>query len=228
MASQPQTAAALLKQYNSFSGADVNILFAMPSAPTSQNENPPPITRVMTNVQTLSYSVFREKSAARSLGFVGEKGRARGTRTIAGSIVFTVFDRHPMFDLMRLHPNDAPADAVTPTGLANLSYVHPDQLPPFDIIIHFANEYGSLSELVLFGVEFSSEGQVHSVQDMLTENVMQYTARHVAIMRPGGFLEAYVETPAGRSSKKTFESIMRSKHSGDLQTLVEKSHNPFR
>ena len=81
---------------NSFSGTDIRPMVVMPSA-----ERKEPIYQILPNLQTISYSVFREKTPARSLGFIGEKGRARGTRTIAGSMVFTVFDRHPFFDLLR-------------------------------------------------------------------------------------------------------------------------------
>lgn len=213
--------------HNSFSGTDVKILF---SIPTIEEDNP--AIRVMNNIQTLSYSIFRESYPARALGFVGEKGRARNTRTIAGSIVFTVFDRHPLLDLMRHYPGDKTQAYLSST---DLEYAVPDQLPPFDIILQFANEYGYAAELILFGVEVQSEGQVQSIQDIFTENVLQFTARHIQIMKPGGYQQIKKEEQHGISpygphqhAKLTFESIMNQKHEGQLLDLVEKAHNPFR
>lgn len=206
--------------FNSFSGADIRAMIAMPAADGKE-----PIYKELGNIQTLSYSLYREKFPVRAVGFVGEKGRTRGTRTIAGSLVFTVFDRHVLWDLMRQHPGDRAQNAVTPEGAADLAHTMADQLPPFDIVLHFANEYGYASELVLFGVEVNQEGQTMSIQDLITENVMQYTARHIAIMRPGGFRATRL-APSGR--EKTFESIMRGKHSASMRALVKTTHNPYR
>lgn len=206
--------------FNSFSGADIRALIAVPAADGEE-----PIYRELGNIQTLSYSLYREKYPVRAVGFVGEKGRTRGTRTIAGSLVFTVFDRHVLWDVMRRQPGDRAKNAVTPDGFADLAHTMADQLPPFDIVLHFANEYGFAAELVLFGIEINQEGQTMSIQDLITENVMQYTARHIAVMRPGGFKSLRAQPP---KQEKTFETIMRSEHSSSMRKLVAKTHNPFK
>jgi hypothetical protein len=58
-----------------------------------------------------------------------------------------------------------------------------DQLPPVDIIVSFANEYGSVSRMTLYGVEFVNEGQIMSIEDILTENTVSYVARDYDPMR---------------------------------------------
>ncbi len=206
--------------FNSFSGADIRAMIAMPAADGEE-----PIHRELGNIQTLSYSLYREKFPVRAVGFVGEKGRTRGTRTIAGSLVFTVFDRHVLWDVMRQQPGDKAQNAVTPKGFAELAHTMADQLPPFDIVLHFANEYGFAAELVLFGIEINQEGQTMSIQDLITENVMQYTARHIAVMRPGGFKSMRAQPS---NSEKTFESIMRKEHSDSMRKLIATTHNPYR
>jgi len=236
---QVQKSAFGTGDFYSFSGTDIKVMIAVPDGNGGKA-----IIKEMRNLQTLSYSVFREKGPVRSLGFIGEKGKARGTRTIAGSIVFTVFDRHPLLDVMRAGFGDSGPPSGVAEGLASLAYTLPDQLPPFDIILHFANEYGFTAELVLFGVEIVSEGQVQSIQDIITENTMQYTARHMTIMRPGGYLAAFDQAgkdyigatvdafnplgAMGRTPKHSFETIMNTRHRGTLDRYIKNSHNPYR
>ena len=219
-----------VETYNSFSGADIQALIAMPHGHSGE-----PKYQVLGNLQTISYSIYREKVPVRALGFVGDKGTARGTRTIAGSLVFTVFDRHVLWDVLRRDTGDRGKNSMFPdTGYLDLEYVMVDQLPPFDIVIHFANEYGYAAEMVLFGIELSQEGQVMSIQDMITENVMQFTARHMALMRPGGhktILDELIDTagnPVGQPAR-TFKSIMnQGEHSNSIKQLIRQAHNPFR
>jgi hypothetical protein len=50
------------------------------------------------------------------------------------------------------------------------------------LILIFHNEYGHKSIIRLYGVEFITEGQVHSINDLYTENTMQYVARDIDTM----------------------------------------------
>ena len=49
------------------------------------------------------------------------------------------------------------------------------------------NEYGQSSLLIVHGVHLTSEGQVMSIEDMITENTMQYLASDITLMRPNVF-----------------------------------------
>ena len=115
--------------------------------------------------------MFREKHPVRALGTVAERGKTRGTRTIAGSLVFTVFDRHSFADLM-------------------IREQFADQLPKFDIVISCANEYGSSARMILYGIELMSEGVVLSVENLVTEATFQFTADNLAILENTSLLEA--------------------------------------
>jgi hypothetical protein len=132
-------------------------------------------TKVLAELQTLSVSTFREKTAVRACGTVGVKGYTRGTRTVAGSMIFTVFDRNVLFDLLETTAYDA--DDQFRASIK-------DQLPPLDITISFANEYGALSRMGLYGVEFVSEGQTMSIEDIILEDVCQFVARDVDPLTP--------------------------------------------
>jgi hypothetical protein len=132
-------------------------------------------TKVLAELQTISISTFREKTAVRACGRVGVKGYTRGPRTIAGSMIFTVFDRNVLFELLDTSQHDA--DDKFRAAIK-------DQLPPIDITIAFANEYGALSRMGLYGVEFVSEGQTMSIEDIILEDVCQFVARDVDPMTP--------------------------------------------
>lgn len=132
-------------------------------------------TKVLAELQTISISSFREKSPVRALGNAGVKGYTRGTRTVAGSMIFTVFDRNVLFSLLESSHFDADD---------NFRSAIKDQLPPIDITILFANEAGALSRMGLYGVEFVSEAQTMSIEDIILEDVCQFVARDVDPMTP--------------------------------------------
>lgn len=52
-----------------------------------------------------------------------------------------------------------------------------DQIPPFDITLAAANEYGALAVMRIFGVEILNEGYGVSIDDIVSEQQMSYIAR---------------------------------------------------
>lgn len=134
-------------------------------------------TKILSDVQTISVSSFRDKKPVTVCGNTGVKGFTRGHRTIAGSIIFTVFDRNSLFNLLDINPSQFDADNKFKAGIL-------DQLPPMDVTIMFANEYGSLSRMTIYGMEFFAEGKTMSIEDLLLENVVQYVARDLDPMTP--------------------------------------------
>jgi hypothetical protein len=51
-----------------------------------------------------------------------------------------------------------------------------DEIPPFDLIAIMTNEYGHASLTSLYGIEVQDEGSVHSIDNLVTELVINYTA----------------------------------------------------
>jgi hypothetical protein len=132
-------------------------------------------TKVLAELQTLSVSSYREKVGVRACGNVGVLGYTRGPRTVAGSMIFTVFDRNVLFELLDVSSFDA--DDQFRAAIK-------DQLPPMDITITFANELGALSRMSIYGLEFVSEGQTMSIEDIILEDVCQWVARDYDPMTP--------------------------------------------
>lgn len=154
--------------YTSFAGADIVATITPP--------NGSPI--VVGEIQTISYSTFRPTMAVYGLGQVGAKGVVRGVRNIAGTLIFTVFDRHSMNELKNAFK--AQETSCHPLG----DNMKADEIPPFDVTITFLNEMGQSSQLSLYGVYLISEGQTMSIEDMITENTMEFIAMDIDVMKP--------------------------------------------
>lgn len=75
------------------------------------------------------------------------------------------------------------AAAFTPSDVsaaytANQAW-YVDQLPPFDVVIVAANEYGNAAQMRIYGVEILNEGSGFSIDDMVIENQMTYVCRTI-------------------------------------------------
>jgi len=130
------------------------------------------------NAHTLSYSIHREKFPVRRLGRTYAAGYTRGSRTIAGSLVFVNFQAAALAELFKHFQYDS-QDAALPAYS-----ILTDQLPPFDLILLFMNEAGRMSVMKLIGVEIVDEGGVLGVNEAYPETTMQYLARDISLMQP--------------------------------------------
>ncbi len=145
-------------------------------------------TKVLAEAQTISLSTHRIKNPVRALGKVYPSGFVRDQRDIAGSIIFTVFNKHVLYDFLEAHPSDFDSTVFSPALL--------DQLPPFDITIQFANEYGKISRMGIYGMEFVNEGQTMSIEDIFIENATNFVARDFDPMR--GVMDRKVDDTTGQ------------------------------
>ena len=147
---------------NSYSGTDVTAVIVF-------NEE----MVILGNLQTITYSIHREKMPVRTLGRTYPKDYVRGPRTIAGSAVFVQFDEAPLHMLYRFFENKKLENEH------RFSSPLSDEIPPFDMMLIFNNEYGKASIIRLYGVEIVDEGGTYSINDIYSENVMQFIARDV-------------------------------------------------
>ena len=156
-------ASAYTRTYTSYSGNDMICIFELPLVSGKS------ITKVVGEMQTISYSLYNQKMPVRVLGDMNYKSYVFSNRMVAGKMIFTVFDRHWAQSMMDEYLN----------AVSNKSHVLIDEIPPINVTISMSNEYGSSSRLAIYGVSFVSEGQVMSVQDMYTENTFEFFAKDV-------------------------------------------------
>lgn len=145
--------------FDSYAGADIKAFISVEGQPYHFAE-----------MHTISYSIHREKGVVRSLNHVNPKGYTYGPRTIAGSMIFIAFDEDMIYRAMR-HLVEAGA------------HVLPDEMPPFHVTVHFANEAGARSQLSIYNITVVDNGQVMSVEDLVTENTLSYFASDIDLMR---------------------------------------------
>lgn len=174
---------------------------------------------VLGNLNGISFSTTREKAPVYTLGNVDAVSFGRGKRGHAGSMIFTNFDRHALYDVQRAlkgtsqelmyyaKGNDIPAGGRSAllgqqSYEGDLSFIqfqnkrdsnYSDQIPPFTITLTGQNEYGSVSVMALLGVEFINEGSGISIDDIVTETQMTFVARAIQTWTPlfGGDMRAF-------------------------------------
>jgi len=179
------------RSYNSFSGVDIQATFG---------------GKLIGELQGVSYSVTREKAPIYTMGSADPRSFSRGKRGIAGTLIFTVFDRSSIIEVMKeskfyAHLSDIQKSVgeegpvgrkVSEETLSgdvfsdNAWYPawYPDQLPPFDVVLTAANEYGQIALMTIWSIEILNEGSGISIDDITTEQEMTFVARRVSPWSP--------------------------------------------
>jgi len=174
--------------FNSFSGVDIQPIFQ---------------GKAIGEIQAISYSINREKAPIYTMGKADPRSFARGKRGIAGSLIFIVFDKHSLLERfkdsvfsadkdetgLRNKPSatelfgDVQLDGGAASGNSfNQEEVAPwyaDQIPPFDVVLAAANEYGAQATMRIFGIELLNENSGVSIDDIVTEQQYTYIARSI-------------------------------------------------
>jgi hypothetical protein len=71
-----------------------------------------------------------------------------------------------------------------------------DQIPPFDVTLAAANEYGSLAVMRIYGVELLNEGYGVSVDDIVSEQQHTYIARTIVPWKSAGSVPGSYVSPS--------------------------------
>jgi hypothetical protein len=185
-----------LSTYTTFSGADIVATFGGVEIGA---------------LSGITFSVTREKAPIYTMGSPNPRSFSRGKRGIAGSLIFTVFDRPALYTMLeknysaskpmdfytRAHntlPGDQNSIGRGIPGLGNKGSqtwtrdvqkkvpYYADQIPPFDITITFVNEYGNAAVRSIYGCELLNEGSGASMDDIVIEETMTYVARELGPM----------------------------------------------
>jgi hypothetical protein len=155
----------------SFSGADAVVTIVLPNiGPDSSSTSTGDVIE-LGELQTLSYSIHRENSPIRTLGHVNPRGFIKGGRTIAGSLIFAVFNEYAFYRIKKYREFLSRKNGF----FAPLA----DMLPPFDIVITLFNEYGQYAKMKIYGVTIIDEGQTLSIDDLFIEQTYTFMARGI-------------------------------------------------
>lgn len=189
-------------KYNySYSGADCDV-FA-----TRDGVNGGPIH--LENISTVSISMYEAKAPVRRLGHAAPVGFTGNIRSIAGSLIFVVVREHPLREVMNKFErfNKHVDDEISQKGFAQSKDVfNAGMIKPFNLMLMYKNEVDKLGAGIrINNVEFISEGIVTSVNDMVTEVVLQFVATEIDQLE--------LEKPIGKETpkKKTKEEVSKKK-----------------
>lgn len=154
--------------FATYTGSDLRIIVDLVNAPTISG-NAQPIKQLI-ECTTFTISIHREKSSVRAAGYINPKAFARGRRTIAGTLVLTQFSVDILYNFL-MNQQTLGSDVSKDT-----QYIKVDQLPPFNMTLLFADEYGNSSYQQVLGVDMVTDGIVYSSNDMLAERTISYMA----------------------------------------------------
>ena len=197
----PQPASAFTRSYNSFSGVDIKAVFGnkvlseiqaisysitREKAPiyTMGDANPRSFSRGKRGIAgTLIFVVFDRHTLLGSLKdivFQSDIDELRPGYGATGQELGSPSGNDPSNTVEQAEsPLTSPA---SDQALAHALYV--DQLPPFDITLAAANEYGACATMRIFGVELLNEGYGVSVDDIVSEQQFTYVARAILPWTP--------------------------------------------
>ena len=182
--------------YNySYSGADCDV-FATKNSTVIH----------LKNIATVSVSMYEAKAPVRRLGHASPVGFTGNVRTIAGSLIFVVTTTHPLAEVMSKFSrfNKHIDDEAVLKGFNNTSnYFNSGMIKPFDLMLMYKNEVGDGAGLKINNLEFVSEGIVTSVNDIVSEVVLQFVATDI------NQLEVEKTSKATETSKVTKEDLFR-------------------
>lgn len=204
---------AFKRSNNSYSGTDCTVVI-------TYNQH----MLVLGNLATFAFSTFKESNPVRTLGRINPKHWVEGPRTIAGSMVFIVFDEHPLYPLFQFM--DDRYDKVH-----RFSSPLADEIPPFDMMLIFNNEYGANSVMRFYAVSLFEEGSVFSINDIYSECTMQWKALDMDPMISAGEEDSwkqllYQKQVEGKVVDNHFASMLRyrarlERQIGQLTTEID-------
>jgi hypothetical protein len=191
-----------VKTYNSFSGVDIKAVFADKVIGTLQaishsvtrekaplycmgSPNPRAFSRGKRGIAgSMIFLVFDRDQLLYAMGdrpYLADKDEARVYQSYNESLFNTQLS---ITTLDTMSEAQAATTLASTNGTANFDQqvmpaFYADQIPPFDVSLCGANEYGALMVRKIFGVELLNEGSGCSIDDIVIEQQYTYVAREL-------------------------------------------------
>lgn len=206
------------RSFNSFSGCDILLML-----------NGIPIAEA----QGITYTIQREKVPLYIMGRVDPIQYSRGKRGIAGSMVYLTFDRAALAFSMRNQAqywarleevytfdsantqeklNETNREKLLdnfslPTGVVVARANYADQIPPFNVVLVAANEYGGGATMSIVGAEIVNDGSSISIDDPVIDQSMTYVARRINSWEPLKFVDPRDKKVGDLSQAANFSGV---------------------
>jgi hypothetical protein len=141
------------------------------------------VTRLMQNLQTITFSTHSEMYPVRAFGSKASKAYARGIRTVAGTLIFLLKENDPFINEIVMSP-----EVMVANGPYEKKKCYIDNLPEFDLIVQASSEVPDRTlgypisrgtSLYLQGVNLPESGGTMSIHDLYTEIMYTYVAGFV-------------------------------------------------
>lgn len=166
----------------------------------------------------LSWSLHRDKNSDRRSHEGKPTKHTRGATTIAGTMIFALFDENPMRVISPIQFFHGSTGIMNDSGLSSLDETLSVELPRFDLALTFMNEYGANSTMIIWGVDITDEGGVVSTRQNENEVTFQYKAMGIQPIAPSavdanGGIDFFAPNNSGM---RLFEKKRRQQLFGDL------------
>ena len=167
------------------SATDILAYCYMPIAPDADGATTP---FVLGSIHTISMSTYMDRFEVRTLGRVYPAGMTAGPRTIGGTLIFSSLNKwefqQALTNLYKKIGNDGmPVQLSMNTNIFTEqetvtfpNFMYADELPPFDIYIIAATEYGVTAYMRIEGVRIMGMSTSISIRQLDVDNVYTYKA----------------------------------------------------
>lgn len=168
----------------------------------------------LASLSTASVSVHEAKAPVRALGRRNVVGFTESIRTIAGSLVFVLVNDHPLGHLHNqgVVNENWSKDRINQQSLSYTQKQLSTLLNPINLYFVYRTEISKQNkqgEMWIKGVRFINEGIVTSVNDMVTEIVMQFVAEDVVPFKETDVLAA-IGPPEIQELEESIEDILEA------------------
>jgi hypothetical protein len=186
----------------SYAGSDILCTIYVPSH-NIQGSKDPGFIEVEDQLQTITVSSARSVMPVRRLGETNPAAYTRGSRTIAGSMVFTTGLKDAFVKMLAKSFKDG-----EPRNEATLFV---DQIPKFSMIFQGHNELGGVSSAMLVNITLTNFGTTFSVDDIYTESTFTYVAEQYFPISDYGdkqFITRRLTKIMGQVFEESIESVI--------------------
>lgn len=184
--------------FESMSGSTTTVLFEFPNYDPKLGS----VFILMRSIVSLSVSVHRAKIPVIPLGENSVQGFALGNKTVAGSIIKTLTFDDELHGVVQYYTTaslkDKNANFIKNLGSKTYSLdskyqitqkqfddIMRDDLVPFNIYSYAFSEYtGGAGRMIMnsiYGCTIINEGQVQSIENLITENTFSFIAKYAKL-----------------------------------------------